>query len=469
MLVVEIAAPAIFANFVPGQKKEALLSWYFVFFFISGFCSVLYELVWLRLSMAQFGVTTAMISIVLSVFMAGLGLGSWASGVWIRRRGNNFGFPTLRLYAAIELLIGTSAILAPYELRIGHEIIERMGSTSSIEYYLVSGIWVALTLVPWCALMGATIPVAMLAIDQLLPREAARSFSFLYMANVAGAVVGTVLPLFLIEILGFHGTLKVGAVCNGLIAVGAFALAARKAPKKGAVAETELSVPDGKLMAAAGGRRILLLLFATGLTAMGMEVVWVREFTPYLGTVVYAFASILAVYLGATLLGSRVYRSWSVHYKNESALLWALLAFSALLPLYAASPGFHVKANIRILFGIAPFTGLLGFITPMLVDRWALGDPAKAGKAYALNVLGCILGPLLAGFVLLPWMSTRWALVLFALPWLFLGMQKAFVSGPGVGMAPRIAALLLALAFALLVNNEGYDERPSKDIHVLRD
>jgi spermidine synthase len=44
--------------------------WYFIFFFISGFCSVLYELVWLRLSMAQFGVTTAMVSIVLSVFMA---------------------------------------------------------------------------------------------------------------------------------------------------------------------------------------------------------------------------------------------------------------------------------------------------------------------------------------------------------------------------------------------------------------
>ena len=32
---------------------------YFVFFFISGFCSILYELVWLRLAMASFGVTTA--------------------------------------------------------------------------------------------------------------------------------------------------------------------------------------------------------------------------------------------------------------------------------------------------------------------------------------------------------------------------------------------------------------------------
>ena len=63
------------------------MNWYFFFFFVSGFCSVLYELVWLRLSMAQFGVTTAMVSIVLSVFMAGMGLGSWASGKWLRGRG----------------------------------------------------------------------------------------------------------------------------------------------------------------------------------------------------------------------------------------------------------------------------------------------------------------------------------------------------------------------------------------------
>ena len=47
--------------------------WYFIFFFLSGFCGILYELVWLRLSMAEFGVTTALVSIFLSVFMAGLG------------------------------------------------------------------------------------------------------------------------------------------------------------------------------------------------------------------------------------------------------------------------------------------------------------------------------------------------------------------------------------------------------------
>src|SRR6202030_1225858 len=75
------------------------MMWYFLFFFVSGFCSILYELIWLRLAMAQFSVTTAFVSIVLSTFMAGLGMGSMGAGAWIRRHGQEVRFPPLRLYA----------------------------------------------------------------------------------------------------------------------------------------------------------------------------------------------------------------------------------------------------------------------------------------------------------------------------------------------------------------------------------
>jgi hypothetical protein len=68
---------------------------YFSFFFVSGFCSVLCEVVWLRLATAKFGVTTAMVSIALSTFMGGLGLGSWASGYLTRRYGSQIKFPAL--------------------------------------------------------------------------------------------------------------------------------------------------------------------------------------------------------------------------------------------------------------------------------------------------------------------------------------------------------------------------------------
>ena len=86
---------------------------FFVFFLGSGFCGLLYEIVWARLAMADFGVTTAVVSVVLSVFMAGLALGSWLAGgrrllAWIGG-GRRF----LRGYALVELGIGTGAFLVP--------------------------------------------------------------------------------------------------------------------------------------------------------------------------------------------------------------------------------------------------------------------------------------------------------------------------------------------------------------------
>ena len=130
--------------------------WYFVFFFASGFCGLLYELIWLRLAMARFGVTTALTSMVLSSFMAGLGTGSLAAGRLLRRHSGKISFPALRLYALVELLIACSAIAVPLELTAGHNFLAHMASAasfSSASYYVISGIWVALTLIPWCACM----------------------------------------------------------------------------------------------------------------------------------------------------------------------------------------------------------------------------------------------------------------------------------------------------------------------------
>src|SRR6516165_6186409 len=130
------------------------MTWFFVFFFLSGFCSILYELIWLRLAMAEFGVTTALVSIVLSVFMAGFGAGSWIAGAVVLRYGDQIKFPPLRLYAISELLIGISALLVPLQLSYGNHLLERMASNitvSSGTYYAASGAWLALSLIPWCA------------------------------------------------------------------------------------------------------------------------------------------------------------------------------------------------------------------------------------------------------------------------------------------------------------------------------
>ena len=251
------------------------MTWFFLFFFVSGFCGILYEIVWLRLAMAQFGVTTALVSIVLSMFMAGLGVGSWASGWLTRRYGNRAIALSLRLYAATELLIGCSALIVPRQLQWGRLLLEKTGLPSSGVYYVGSGIWIALTLVPWCACMGATIPLAMAAIRNSHQNESPTSFSYLYLANVIGATAGAVVPLFLIELYGFHRTLQIGAACNAVLAISAFVLSRllHGAQQPG----SPLNVSGADSVRNLKNRRPLVLLFATGLTSMGIEVVWVRH------------------------------------------------------------------------------------------------------------------------------------------------------------------------------------------------
>jgi hypothetical protein len=88
-----------------GRETAISMGWYFLFFFISGFCSILYELVWLRLSLARFGITTALVSIALSTFMAGLGAGSRGLGAALWRTSELPSALAVRSHGAFDRLL----------------------------------------------------------------------------------------------------------------------------------------------------------------------------------------------------------------------------------------------------------------------------------------------------------------------------------------------------------------------------
>jgi predicted membrane-bound spermidine synthase len=266
-----------------------------------------------------------------------------------------------------------------------------------------------------------------------------------------GATAGTLAAAFvLIELLGFRGTLAFTACFNTILAGAALWLSRRCSP----AAATHAG--DGAAPGAIGaadaraGPSLLWALFATGLVSMAMEVVWVRLFTPYLGTVVYSFATILALYLAATFVGSRTYRAFgrAGRLLREPGI-WAGLAVAGLLPLVLADPRWAqatmAEGVLRTAAGIVPFCAGLGFVTPLLVDRWAAGEPQRAGAGYAVNVVGCIVGPLLAGFGLLPAVGERTALLLLVLPLLALG---GVAGPPSRDRLPAHRRSLAVLVFA---------------------
>ena len=228
-------------------------------------------------------------------------------------------------------------------------------------------------------------------------------------------MTGALIPLLFIEEWGFTRTLRIGAVLNLGLATCAFMLATkrRREPRTIEAAPTSLE-PKASVVAESSPQ---YLLFATGLTSMGVEVVWVRLFTPFLGTVVYAFATILALYLGATYFGSWIYRARKSLADGLSSSLLVLLAFSVLLPLAVCDTRLPIFPAAARVVGLIPFSIIVGFITPMLLDRFCQGDPTRAGRGYAINIAGCVCGPLIAGFLLLPLLGERMALCAFALPW----------------------------------------------------
>ena len=440
--------------------------YFFAFFFVSGFCSLVYEVIWLRLSMARFGVTTPMVSIVLSVFMGGLGLGSWLGGKWIRAAGASARGP-LRLYGLLELLIGVSAFAAPAAIDWGYRLLRDSGgglAWGSGFYYLASGAWVSFALLPWCTCMGATFPFAMAAIRRMSAGASEHSFSFLYLANVLGAIAGTLVPAFiLIELFGFYGTLHIASAMNVLLAAAVFAVSSRA---KSEFAGDKPTAEAQRTPRPSTSSSILWLLFTTGLCSMAMEVIWIRQFTVYLGNVVYAFASILAMYLAATFTGSLIYRRDVRSREARGEIAWILLGLAALMPLLLADPrlpitgeqytvGGFLYGALRAGLGVILFSGLAGYVTPMLVDRWSAGDPDRAGHAYAVNVVGSILGPLVSGFLVLPWVGEHWGLFIVTLPLFAIGIAIAF----GAANRKIIFAACAAGSLLLLIVTEDYGAR----------
>lgn len=433
--------------------------------FISGLCALLYQLIWTRLAYASFGIISPVLSVIISVFMLGLALGSWLAGKYIGTLIARFKVSAIYFYAAAEAAIGLGAICVPLLFGVGSQLLLSSGDLDSATYLAYSATLIALAILPFCFCMGATLPL-MMAYMRENSRSETTSFSFLYTANLLGALAGTALTsIFLIELLGFRLTLYLGAALNLVVAGLAIALGRQTPATAFAEEETDnnpVIVPDDL-----PARLVPLILFATGMISMAMEVAWTRAFFSVLGNEVYSFAGLLFTYLLATFLGARSYRKALKGGRPRSTLiLFVMLAFASLLPVLLNDPRVHVFASallimaakasglaipmevvvsapavLIVLSSIVPFCYLLGYLTPKLIDGLAAGDPRQAGSAYAINVIGCIIGPLVASYLLLPNWTGKDALTILALLCTFLWLFAL----------PRLSTQLKLLTTAAMI------------------
>jgi len=99
-----------------GAQQDPAI-WIYLLFFASGIPAIIYQIVWQRALFSLYGINIESVTIVVSAFMLGLGLGSLGGGALSRSKR----FPPVALFAAAEL--GT-AIFAVASLSIFHLVAE---------------------------------------------------------------------------------------------------------------------------------------------------------------------------------------------------------------------------------------------------------------------------------------------------------------------------------------------------------
>ena len=213
----------------------------FLVFFCSGVGGLIYQVVWVRVFANVFGNTIYSASIVVAVFMLGLGVGSLAGGVWADRRYRARPESLLRAFAVCEAAIALLALglsqllphLGDLSARISSYARDQTGwYVLSVASYAGRAAIAIVLLAPITALMGATLS---LLIRHLVRRDVQADswrVAALYGANTLGAACGCMLTdLALVPAYGIRGTQLIAVGFNLAAAAGAFRLAARATPE----------------------------------------------------------------------------------------------------------------------------------------------------------------------------------------------------------------------------------------------
>ena len=429
----------------------------FTAIFISGASALVYQLIWVRLLGLVFGVSSFAVATVVAVFLLGLGLGSYFFGRWSERMRD-----PLQVYLYVELGIAATSLLA-------YLVIETLPVYRYLYEYAYNnlgfyGLSVArlvlstLVLLPPVFLIGGTMPL--LAKYFLRnPEELGSSFSKLYYLNTLGASAGVLLTGFVfVRLFGVIGTLMIAIGGNLLVAL------IVSLSKRGSQAAQPASA--GK----APYTYMLAFLFLTGFISLGYEMLWVRILSTYGLSTSQAFALILAGFLlgfsvGAWFVARSVDRrrdleAWFsavciVTAFSGAVVLLIFRQFEQLTVLLAdATPAGQLTLGMALAFTVSFIPAVfMGILFPLGVRIYAhdvdrIG--AKAGNTFFSNTLGCVLGSLLTGFVLIPFVgmwNTTLILVnlslLIALAFLLRGRRPARLQWASLLVVAVVANLLV--------------------------
>ena len=432
LAVIWILQVLLFASLLGQPARHRLITsrnYVALLFLVSGFSALIYQVVWQRVLFRSFGVNSESVTVIVSVFMFGLGVGALLGG-YLQKR-----YPTrlLRLFLVLEIGIGLFG-LASLEL-IAFASQTPAGSSTSALVLRVYTVLAVPTL-----LMGATLPI-LVAYMQSHLRSIGKTVGLLYAVNTIGSAIAafaTVEVLFVLT--GLKGSVVIAALCNFVTA-----LLILDAGRKIGAAPPRL-VPNA--VGSTGGGlpypMAFALLMAVGYISLSHEILWFRLLGYMSTSRPEVFGLLLTAFLVGIAGGSLRAGAYCDSGRDPGRyLMRALLAAAAIF--YLAVP---VIAHATALAGtplgltlaylavgaVAYYCGgVLPLLMHMSADRRG-GSGLSVAWLYFANILGATMGPLVTGYVLLDMLTLEDNIAL---------------------LAALTLAAALALALALGVMNRG--------------
>src|SRR5260370_3200651 len=277
----------------------------FIVFFISGFAALRYQVIWQRLLVFVSGADVYAVALIVTTFMAGLGLGNLGGGYVADRFSRR---TNLVMFIAAEVAIVIVGLLSKgffYDFLYTRH--PELGQSSWL-------LWIVL----FCGLlwptffMGVSLPLLAKALTRDVG-DAGQRIGRLYGIHTLGAAIGALVTTWiLLPQLGLEQSLKVGAAlnfaCAGVLVL--FIISVRKQPEAGSVTtELRQQEPNPSLPQTAESTGFtfgtwLLLYVLSGFIALSLEILWLRLLTVMLKCTAFAFGTMLTIYLGGLGLGA---------------------------------------------------------------------------------------------------------------------------------------------------------------------
>jgi spermidine synthase len=422
-------------------------------FFLSGLSGLIYQVVWVREFGNVFGNTVYSASLIIAVFMLGLGVGSYLVGAWADRQYAARPESLLRTYGLFEVIIGLiGLIISGFLPHLGY--VSALASSYTRDpngwYVLSASSYAArvamatLLLSPITLLMGGTLTLLIRYSVRLDLEIGAWRIALLYGANTFGAAAGSFLTDFaLVPAVGLQVTQWMAVLGNIAVGAGAFLIASRPSP--GFTSGTIRLQPAAAVRLQSDNpvhttspstlAWTSVALALSGFAAMGMEIVWFRHFTLLLGGFRAVFSLLLTVILigigAGSLVGGLLNRliarpvQWlmvgeglfvaATLFGLANSDLRSIRTVDAFLAGLGATPGdqsgwarsvgelWLIAKPILLEVGVPAL--VMGFTFPLanaVVQHAERSVGRRAGVLYFANTIGAVCGSLAAGFLLLP-------------------------------------------------------------------